>query len=656
LHQDLQENVVESKAAGTYYAVVALHGNYTGQIKIKYVILPEALANLQIKVPEYAYIGKQIIPEMKDIEVLLNGRSLSLEEKEGLVVKSAIGNVNITDAAIVTIEGTGNFAGEVECPFSITAKSLQDEGIDITFVGQDIAGTDTRYETEWDGIAKTPEVEIKNNDTRLVEGRDYTVVYRYNNQIGTARVIVTGLGNYCDSCTLYFEITGTKLAENNGVQISIEEDTYYYTGQKITPEIEIRRNGEKLQNGVDYNAFYSNNVNAGTAKVTIIGAGEYTGSIVKNFTILPKTLEQAEEIKTSSIPKQRYTRSAIVPDVAVEIDGYKLIKEKDYTVTAKNAIEAGIATLIVTGKGNYGGVLAEVDFQIYKTTIKYVLNGGKNSPDNPDYYTAADRVILAEPTKESYLFVGWYSDKACTKKVTGIEPGTNGNKTFYAKWTPKEVRGIDVSKWQGNIDWNAVKKSGVKFAIIRAGNRYGSSGEIVEDPYFAYNFKSALGAGLKVGVYFYSQAINESEAIDEANKTLSLIKKYRAEFEAETGKKADLTYPIFIDTEYLGGGRADSLTAAARTACVKAFCKKVEATGYEAGVYANKDWFMYNLYAGELNDYCIWVAQYPKNYTEGMKSTYTGPHRIWQYTSSGIVSGISGRVDMNICYQDFVRD
>ena len=163
-----------------------------------------------------------------------------------------------------------------------------------------------------------------------------------------------------------------------------------------------------------------------------------------------------------------------------------------------------------------------------------------------------------------------------------------------------------------------------------------------------------MKAGLKIGVYFYSQAITESEAIEEANKTLELVKKYSAEYESETGKKAQVTYPIFIDTEYLNGGRANALTSAARTACMKAFCRKIENAGYKAGVYSNKSWFENNLYANELNDYCIWVAQYPKNYTEGMKSSYSGQHRIWQYSSTGRVNGISGNVDMDICYEDYV--
>lgn len=653
--QDMEGNTVISQDAHEYYAVVSLNRNYSGQVKIKYDVLPVALDEVQINVPDYMYAGKEIVPTIEELDVSVAGHILSLEEKAGLVIKDVVNNVNVTDKAALTITGSGNFTGEIQCGFTINAQSIKDEKLSVIIDGIHINGNNTGYVTEWDGMAKRPAIVIKDGDTELIQGKDYSIEYRYNTEIGTARAIVTGRGNYCGVNTLFFEIAGKEFSEENGIQIVLPDQAYYYDGAGITPEVEVLSGEDILQNGVDYNVFYSDNKNAGTGKITVIGAGAYKGAISKTFTILPKTLEQTELVKIADIPKQRYTRKMIVPEIQIEIDGELLKKDRDYCVEAKNAVEEGTATLIVTGMGNYSGVLAEKNFNIYKTKITYVLNGGVNAPGNPDYYTIDDKITFAEPSRTDYLFMGWYRDRAYTKEVTGIPAGTDGNITLYARFEKLVVKGIDVSKWQGNIDWNQVKKSGVTFAIIRAGNRYGSSGKIEEDPYFRYNFKSAMKVGLKVGVYFYSQAINENEAIEEANKTLELIRKYSAEYEAETGKKAEVQYPVFIDTEYLNGGRANAISTAVRTACVKAFCKKVEAAGYSAGVYANKDWYLHNLYAGEFNNYCIWVAQYPKTYTEGMVSTYTGPHRIWQYTSSGVVSGISGRVDMNICYQDYIK-
>ena len=196
-------------------------------------------------------------------------------------------------------------------------------------------------------------------------------------------------------------------------------------------------------------------------------------------------------------------------------------------------------------------------------------------------------------------------------------------------------RGIDVSKYQGNIDWGAVAASGINFAIIRVGYRGSSSGALVQDPYFKKNISGATKAGIKVGLYFFTQAVNEAEAVEEASMAMSLASGYK------------VTYPIFIDTESASGGRANGLSKSARTAVVKAFCQTVRNGGYKAGVYASKSWYANQLNASALNGYCIWVAQYNSS------CTYSGKYDMWQYSSKGRVSGIKGNVDMNISYTGY---
>lgn len=196
-------------------------------------------------------------------------------------------------------------------------------------------------------------------------------------------------------------------------------------------------------------------------------------------------------------------------------------------------------------------------------------------------------------------------------------------------------RGIDVSKYQGNIDWGAVAASGINFAIIRVGYRGSSSGALVQDPYFKKNISGATKAGIKVGLYFFTQAVNEAEAVEEASMAMSLASGYK------------VTYPIFIDTESASGGRANGLSKSARTAVVKAFCQTVRNGGYKAGVYASKSWYANQLNASALNGYCIWVAQYNSS------CTYSGKYDMWQYSSKGSISGIKGNVDMNISYTGY---
>lgn len=193
--------------------------------------------------------------------------------------------------------------------------------------------------------------------------------------------------------------------------------------------------------------------------------------------------------------------------------------------------------------------------------------------------------------------------------------------------------GIDVSKWNEEIDWDRVQNAGITYAIIRCGYRGSSTGALVEDPYFEQNIQGALAAGLKVGVYFFTQATNEVEAVEEASMALALCEGYR------------LTYPIFIDTEGAGGnGRADGLDMETRTKVCQAFCETVEDAGHTGGIYGSRNWFRTKLRMDALTDHIIWLAEYRE------KPVYSGSYHFWQYTSSGSVDGIEGRVDLDISY------
>ncbi|MGN0429478.1 MAG: GH25 family lysozyme [Acetatifactor sp.] len=253
-----------------------------------------------------------------------------------------------------------------------------------------------------------------------------------------------------------------------------------------------------------------------------------------------------------------------------------------------------------------------------------------------DYYTAEKFFIM-----KGVKYTGWqtidnkvfyYNSKG--EYVTG-EQVIQGAKYNFASdgslITGSGVLGIDVSKWNGNIDWKAVKNSGVSYVIIRCGYRGSSQGMLIEDPKFAKNIQGATDAGLKVGVYFFSQAIDEIEAVYEASFVLEKIKGYK------------ISYPIFLDVEP-SGGRGDKIDKATRTAVCKAFCKTIQNAGYTAGVYANRNWLEEMLDPSQLGEYKIWLAQYAK------EPTYKGRYDMWQYKSTGTIAGISGNVDMNISY------
>jgi GH25 family lysozyme M1 (1,4-beta-N-acetylmuramidase) len=193
------------------------------------------------------------------------------------------------------------------------------------------------------------------------------------------------------------------------------------------------------------------------------------------------------------------------------------------------------------------------------------------------------------------------------------------------------IKGIDVSKHNGNIDWNAVKGAGIDFAIIRCAYRGSSTGALIVDPFFSQNIQGAKNAGLDVGVYFYSQAVNETEAVEEASVVLDLISPY------------SLQYPVYIDVEK-SNGRGDTISPDERTAVCRAFLSTIQNAGYDGGVYSNKLWFENRIHTGELSQlYDIWLAQYVDI------PTYTATrYDMWQYTSKGSVPGIAGNVDMNV--------
>lgn len=253
-----------------------------------------------------------------------------------------------------------------------------------------------------------------------------------------------------------------------------------------------------------------------------------------------------------------------------------------------------------------------------------------------DYYTF-DKFFKKGEAK----YTGWQTINGAVKyfdingnAVTG-EQVIQGVKYNFASdgtlMTGSGTMGIDVSKWNGDIDWNAVKNSGVSYVIIRCGYRGSSQGSLIVDSKFHSNIKGATEAGLKVGVYFFTQAVDRVEAVEEASMVLDLIKNYR------------ISYPVFLDVEP-SGGRADGISAETRTEVCKAFCQTIQNANYTAGIYANKTWLTSKMDTSQLSAYKIWLAQYAS------VPTYTGRHDLWQYKSTGRVSGISGDVDLNLSY------
>ena len=249
---------------------------------------------------------------------------------------------------------------------------------------------------------------------------------------------------------------------------------------------------------------------------------------------------------------------------------------------------------------------------------------------------------VTSATTTIYEYTGWqdidgatyYYDPSTHQPVTGQQVIQGNIYTFGADGAlNRTARGIDVSKFQGSIDWNAVKNDGITFAIIRCGYRGYGSGALVLDPMFEQHFTNARNAGLKVGVYFFSQAVNEEEAREEAMGCAYVL----------NGRKLD--YPIYFDTEASGGknGRADGLGVEDRTKCAIAFCEEVKAQGYKPGVYASTLWFRQRVDLSRLTGYSIWNAHY------GVASSPISCD-MWQGSCTARIPGYGGQIDVNISY------
>ena len=262
--------------------------------------------------------------------------------------------------------------------------------------------------------------------------------------------------------------------------------------------------------------------------------------------------------------------------------------------------------------------------------------------EQPGFVVPASPMPVKVKARVEYVAIGDISLLIKTEEEVDAMAEDAGRITETADPSePTELRntsvaslGIDVSRWNEEINWNKVKDAGIKYAIIRTGYRGSVTGALVEDWYFKKNMDGAAAAGVPVGLYFFTQATNEVEAVEEASMVLALCKDY------------DITYPIFIDTEGAGGdGRADALDKKNRTAVCLAFCETIRKAGYEAGIYASKNWFKNNIDTSVLpDDIYIWLAEY------GDAVTYDGKYHMWQYTSSGRVLGIEGRVDLNLSF------
>jgi len=260
--------------------------------------------------------------------------------------------------------------------------------------------------------------------------------------------------------------------------------------------------------------------------------------------------------------------------------------------------------------------------------------------NEPDVQTSAD-----SETKE----IVYLNDSVTTQASIPVQEATQNitapkiTKNSYSFYKDKDlttsIEGIDVSEFQGYIDWQQVKDSGIEFAFIRVGCRTYDDGGIIFDERFKENLYSADRAGIKTGVYFFSQALTVEEALEEADAVIEAIEPF------------NITYPVVFDWEIIAEdyARTDAISIESLSDCCVAFCERIKEAGYTPMIYQNKSTLLFNVDLPRIKEYDIWLAEYND------EPTYYYDFKIWQYTSEGRVPGISTEVDMNVSFKDYSK-
>lgn len=261
---------------------------------------------------------------------------------------------------------------------------------------------------------------------------------------------------------------------------------------------------------------------------------------------------------------------------------------------------------------------------------------GSSEPIVPTEEAEESSEAVEATTEDAIVEGETLSDNMVTMEQISIT--AEGEYEYIKDGKVASHKGIDVSKYQDNVDWKKVAEDGVEYAFIRVGCRgYGSSGSLIKDEKFHQNVKGALAQGIKVGAYFFTQAITVEEALEEAELVLKELGDY------------EITYPVAIDVERVENAKArqDALTAEERTEICKVFCEKIKEAGYIPMIYGDNETFAELIIPEELAEYDFWICE-----TDG---TITFPYEfaVWQYSHKGTVSGIKGDTNISISLKEW---
>ena len=354
----ITNNINAGVATITYTGI----GDYRGTKTVTFNIVGQDISTLIFgEVNSVEYTGKEITPKITirtaNYTTLVEGTDYTLAYSN---------NVNVGTATI-TITGKGNYTGTKV----VTFKIVEPEVVLVDIV---IATVNAIENKTYTGAAITPNPVVKVGSTTLVENTDYTLTYSNNVNVGQATITITGKGNYTGTKVVTF-----KIVEPEVVLVDISTATVNaiadktYTGVGITPKPVVKVGSTTLVEGTDYTLTYSNNVNVGTATITITGKGNYTGTKVVTFKIVEPevVLVDISTATVNAIADKTYTGVGITPKPVVKVGSTTLVEGTDYTLTYDSNVNVGTATITITGKGNYTGTKV-VTFKIVEPEVVLV--------------------------------------------------------------------------------------------------------------------------------------------------------------------------------------------------------------------------------------------------------------------------------------------
>ena len=360
------------------------------------------------EIKDQAYTGEEITPK-----VTIKDGDVELIENQDFTV-SYSDNLDIGEAK-VTIIGIGNYEGKVIKTFNITNSEQKDiSNLDTTKLNDET----------YTGIKITPDVEITDGDYKLIKDTDYELSYENNINVGTAKIIIRGIGNYTGSKTLEFNII------QKDINLTTVQDivNQVYTGEEIKPNVMISDGSAKLVENKDYNISYENNIELGEATITITGIGNYTGITTKNFNIVEESTGEVKNIADLTIDEvtdKIYTGKLITPELRIKDGDTVLIKNVDYTINYTDNMNIGTAKVIIKGIGNYTGEV-EKQFNIVRKDINYTtildipdqIYTGENIEVNVTI--ESDGIVLKEGEDYTIEYVNNKEVGTATIKIEGI--------------------------------------------------------------------------------------------------------------------------------------------------------------------------------------------------------------------------------------------